>query len=306
MADTRPSAGASTGTPAAAPVVVPDAPPAPRLTSPQRRGTSVAANLALALVGVAFLVPLAWILLASVDPAATVSVSVPTRPTLEHFSTVLTYDLTFLPLWNSLVVSGGAALVTVVVATLAAYPLSRYRMRFNRSFMYVILFGSCLPITAIMVPVYALFVALGMLDSLLGTVLFLAATSLPMAVWMLKNFMDGVPVSLEEAAWVDGASAMSALRRIVVPLMRPGIAVVFIFVFTQAWGNFFVPFVLLLDPAKQPAAVSIFTFFGTQGAIAYGQLAAFSVLYATPVLALYLVVQRLAGGSFALAGSVKG
>ena len=113
-------------------------------------------------------------------------------------------------------------------------------------------------------------------------------------------------VSLEEAAWVDGASSMQALWRVVVPLMRPGMAVVFIFVFTQAWGNFFVPFVLLLDPAKQPAAVSIYTFFGTNGAVAYGQLAAFSVLYSLPVLVLYLVVQRLGGGSFALAGSVKG
>ncbi|NAZ87612.1 carbohydrate ABC transporter permease [Kineococcus indalonis] len=294
--------------PDAPPAVAPTAPARPQLhvTSPGRRGASVAANLALLLVGAAFLVPLAWIVLASLDADATVSVALPEAPTLQNFRDVLTYDLTLLPLWNSLVVSGGAALVTVVVATLAAYPLSRYRMRFNRSFLYAILFGSCLPITAIMVPVYALFVALGMLDSLIGTVLFLAATSLPMAVWMLKNFMDGVPVSLEEAAWVDGASAMTALRRIVVPLMRPGLAVVFIFVFTQAWGNFFVPFVLLLDPARQPAAVSIYTFFGTNGAVAYGQLAAFSILYATPVLALYLVVQRLAGGSFALAGSVKG
>ncbi|WP_432484177.1 carbohydrate ABC transporter permease [Kineococcus esterisolvens] len=300
-------AGATTR-PDAVLAVPPPAPARPGLhvTAPHRRGASVAANLALLLVGIVFLVPLAWIVLASVDPDATVSVSLPGTPTLENFRDVLTYDLTLLPLWNSLVVSGGAALVTVVVATLAAYPLSRYRMRFNRSFLYAILFGSCLPITAIMVPVYALFVALGLLDSLTGTVLFLAATSLPMAVWMLKNFMDSVPVSLEEAAWVDGASAMTALRRIVVPLMRPGIAVVFIFVFTQAWGNFFVPFVLLLDPARQPAAVSIYTFFGTNGAVAYGQLAAFSLLYATPVLVLYLVVQRLAGGSFALAGSVKG
>jgi multiple sugar transport system permease protein len=163
-----------------------------------------------------------------------------------------------------------------------------------------------LPITALMVPVYALFVALGLLDSTGGTVLFLSATSLPMAIWMTKNFMDAVPVSLEEAAWVDGASAMTALRRVVVPLMRPGIAVVFIFVFTQTWGNFFVPFVLLSDASRQPAAVAIYTFFGANGAVSYGRLAAFSLLYSAPVLALYLVVQRLAGGSFALAGAVKG
>jgi multiple sugar transport system permease protein len=137
-------------------------------------------------------------------------------------------------------------------------------------------------------------------------VFFLAATSLPMAIWMAKNFMDSVPISLEEAAWTDGASMFSTLTRIVVPLMRPGIAVVFIFVFIQAWGNFFVPFVLLLSPDKQPAAVSIFNFFGQYGSVAYGQLAAFSIVYSVPVIALYVLVSRTLGGSNALAGAVKG
>ena len=80
----------------------------------------------------------------------------------------------------------------------------------------------------------------------------------------------------------------------------------FIFVFTMAWGNFFVPFVLLYSPENQPAAVAIFDFFGTYGSVAYGKLAAFSILYATPVLVLYLLVQRFSGGSFAMAGAVKG
>ena len=121
-----------------------------------------------------------------------------------------------------------------------------------------------------MVPVYALFVSLRMLDSLIGTVLFLAATALPMAIWMTKNFMDSVPISLEEAAWVDGASSMRALWSIVIPLMRSGIAVVFIFVFTAAWG-LFVPFVLLSSAENQPAAVAIYGFFGAYGTVAYGK-----------------------------------
>lgn len=99
---------------------------------------------------------------------------------------------------------------------------------------------------------------------------------------------------------------LDSLWRIVLPLMRPGLVVVFIFVFTQAWGNFFVPFVLIFDPAKQPAAVAIYNFFGTYGAVAYGKLAAFSILYSAPVLVLYAVMQRISGNSFALAGAVKG
>ncbi|HEY0187664.1 MAG TPA: carbohydrate ABC transporter permease [Cellulomonas sp.] len=279
---------------------------APSVASPRRRVGRAFVTVALLAIGVTFLVPLVWILLASLDPAATVSVKIPESFTLSNFTAIFSWEDTFRPLWNSTLISGGTALLTVLASLLAAYPLSRYQMRFRKPFMYSILFGTCLPITAMMVPVYALFVNLGLLDSVPGTVFFMAATALPMAIWMTKNFMDSVPVSLEEAAWVDGAGSMTALARIVVPLMRPGIAVVFIFVFTQAWGNFFVPFVLLFSPDSQPAAVAIYGFFGTYGSIAYGRLAAFSLLYSVPVLALYLLVQRFSGGSFAMSGAVKG
>jgi len=276
------------------------------LASPRGRNTKRVSTVLLGLIGLTFLVPLAWILLSAFNPAATVGVAVPTHPTFDNFASVFTYEQTLLPLWNSMIISMGTALITVILSVLAAYPLSRYQMRFRRSFLYTILFATGLPITAMMVPVYSLFVYLHLLDSVPGTILFMAAAGLPMSIWMTKNFMDSVPISLEEAAWVDGASSMTALGRIVLPLMRPGIAVVFIFAFTMAWGNFFVPFVLLYSQENQPAAVAIFNFFGTYGSVAYGKLAAYSILYAAPVLALYLLVQRLSGGSFAMAGAVKG
>jgi len=233
-------------------------------------------------------------------------VSLPTSPGLANFSKILTVDTTIRPLANGLVMCGGSSLVTVVAATLAAYPLSRYTLRFKRPFLYVILFATGLPVTAIMVPVYGLFVRLDLLDSMTGTALFLSATSLPFAIWLTKSFMDNVPVSLEEAAWVDGASGMRALWSVVIPLMLPGMAVVGIFTFILAWGNFFVPFVLLLSPEKQPASVTVFTFFGQYGAVAYGQLAAYSILYSVPVVVLYVLVSRALGGAFNLAGAVKG
>ncbi|MFT3797926.1 carbohydrate ABC transporter permease [Microbacterium sp.] len=276
------------------------------VAAPTRQGARWFANISLVVIGLSFLIPIAWIVFSSVDPKALVSVSVPGSLTLDNFAAVFTFDQTLLPLWNSTLISFGTASLTVVVGVLAAYPLSRFNMRFNRGFLYGVLFGSCLPITALMVPVYAMFVQFKLLDSLVGVILFLAATSLPMAIWMLKNFMDSVPVSLEESAWVDGASAMRALWQIVLPLMRPGLGVVFIFVFTQAWGNFFVPFILLFSSEKMPAAVAIFTFFGNHGAVAYGQLAAFAMLYSAPILVLYLVMQRMTGNSFAMAGGVKG
>ncbi len=279
--------------------------PAGAVSRAQQRAR-VPADAALILIGASFVLPLLWLVLASVDPAAGHEAKVPGTVSLHNFAAIMTPGLLFQPLWNSMVLSAGTAAVNLVAAVLAAYPLSRYQSRFNRPFMYTILFGTCLPITAIMVPVYGLFVQLDLLDSMPATIFFMATTTLPMAIWMTKNFMDAVPVSLEEAAWVDGASGLTALRTIVLPLMRQGLGVVFIFVFIQAWGNFFVPFVLLLSEARQPAAVSIFSFFGQHGAVAYGQLAAFSILYSVPVLALYVIVAKGAGSSFALSGAVKG
>ena len=269
------------------------------------RGSAVA-DAVLLVIGACFVLPLLWLVLGWRDPAAGHGTQVPLHPALDNFSAVLTPELLFRPLWNSLLLSAGTGAVTLAAAVLAAYPLSRYRSRFNTPFLYGILFGTCLPVTAIMVPVYGLFVQLQLLDSLPATVLFLSATSLPMAIWMTRNFMDAVPLAVEEAAWVDGASRLAALRSIVLPLMGPGLGVVFIFVFIQAWGNFFVPFVLLLSEANQPAAVSIFSFFGQYGAVAYGQLAAFSILYSLPVLALYGIVARGSGNSLALSGAVRG
>jgi multiple sugar transport system permease protein len=278
----------------------------PRAGSRARRRARLPADAALLLIGACFVLPLLWLVLASLDAGAGHQTRIPGEVSLDNFAAVMTPGLLVRPLWNSLVLSAGTAAVNLVAAVLAAYPLSRYESRVNRPFMYTILFGTCLPITAIMVPVYGLFVQLRLLDSMPATIFFMATTTLPMAIWMTKNFMDAVPVSLEEAAWVDGASGLTALRTIVLPLMRQGLGVVFIFVFIQAWGNFFVPFVLLLSEARQPAAVSIFSFFGQHGAVAYGQLAAFSILYSVPVLALYVIVAKGAGSSFALSGAVKG
>lgn len=267
---------------------------------------TIAANVVVLMIGVCFFVPLLWLIFSSVDPRASISTSLPASITFDNFAAVFNFDTFILPLWNSILLSTGVAVIALVCAVLAAYPLSRYRLRFSDSFMLGILFGTCLPITAIMVPVYGMFVQLNLLDSLPATTVFLSATSLPVAIWMTKNFMDSVPIELEEAAWMDGASRLRALRSVVVPLMRPGLAVVFIFTFIDAWGNFFTPFILLLSASNQPLSVSIYSFFGLNGVIHYGELAAFSILYSAPVLALYLLVSRGIGGSFALAGAVKG
>ncbi|WP_051698589.1 carbohydrate ABC transporter permease [Streptomyces albus] len=276
----------------------------PRINRTARR--RLAADAGLLVVTAAFVLPLAWLVFASFDAEATLRVEPPQHPTLENFSAVLTDEITFTPMRNSLLLCGGATALTVVCAALAAYPLSRFPSRLNRPYLLGILFTTCLPVTAVMVPVYGLFVQTDFIDTMYGTALFLAASQLPFAVWLMKNFMDGVPEVLEEAAWTDGASWLQSLLRVVLPLMGPGVSVVAIYSFVMMWGNFFVPFMLLLSPEQMPASVSIYTFFGNYGAVVYGQLAAFSVLYSTPVILLYVLVSRRLGGGFALGGAVQG
>ncbi|OON79600.1 carbohydrate ABC transporter permease [Streptomyces tsukubensis] len=275
---------------------------------PVRRGTRerLTANVALLVATAAFVLPLLWLVLSSVEKDADLRVRLPGAPTLDNFSAVLTDEITFTPMLNSLLLCGGATLLTVVCAVLAAYPLSRYRTRFTRPYLLTILFTTSLPITAIMVPVYGLFVQVDLIDTVYGTALFLATSQLPFAIWLMKNFMDGVPLVLEEAARTDGASTLQTLARVVLPLMGPGVTVVTIYSFIMMWGNFFVPFMLLLSPDQLPASVSIFTFFGNYGQVVYGQLAAFSLLYSTPVILLYVLIARRLGGGFALGGAVKG
>ena len=266
------------------------------------------ASLVLLVLAAACVVPLLWVIFAAFngDPSQGIKIMWPHPFTLDNFKAVMTPETTYIPLLNGAILCVGGTLITMVCATLAAYPLSRYRSRLKRPFLVTILFSTGLPITAIMVPVYGLFVQLALDDSIPATMVFMATTALPISIWLTKNFMDGIPIELEEAAWTDGASPMRGLWGIVMPLMGPGLSVVAIYTFIGLWGNFFVPFILLLTPEKQPMSVTIYTFFGQYGQVVYGQLAAYSLLYSLPSVLLYLVLSRRLGGAFAFGGSVKG
>jgi multiple sugar transport system permease protein len=276
------------------------------ITSPRKTIAAVAAYGVLALVAIFFIAPLIWLVLAAFEPAASIGSPAPLVLSFSNFGKVLNWSTTFEPLINSCILSGFTAVITVFTALLAAYPLSRYQMRFRKPFLYTIVFSTGLPIPAILVPVYGMFARFNLVDSVPAVIFFLAATSLPFGIWLMKGFMDGVPIDLEQAAWVDGASWLVSLRRIVAPLMLPGIMVITIFTFVSIWGNFFVPFILLQSQSKFPAAVSIYTFFSQYGMVDYGQLAAFSILYTLPTLGLWVVAGRFLRGQFSFAGAVKG
>ncbi|BFH62252.1 carbohydrate ABC transporter permease [Paenibacillus azoreducens] len=260
----------------------------------------------LAFIGICFLLPLLWVLVASVDPNAMQSLKMPKQLTAGNYADVLTSSENQRSFVIGLLMSLGQAVIVVLLAVLAAYPLSRYQLKFKKPFMLTILFMTSLPITAVMVPVYQLFLSLKLYDNNVGVVLFYVASSMPYGIWMIKNFMDSVPEDLEEAAWVDGASVITGIRKIIAPLMVPGICTVAIFTFSGSWGNFFVPYILLQTPEKFPASLKLYQFFGQYGMVDYGRLAAFSVLYAIPSIMLYILSQRFMSKGFSMQGGTKG
>jgi multiple sugar transport system permease protein len=205
---------------------------------------------------------------------------------------------------NSCYLSGGTMIITTVVAVSTAYPLSRFDIPGRNVLVYAIVFVTELPIVAIVIPTYDIFVSLNFVNSLLWTVLFLTATSLPFAVWIGKNFIDSVPIELEEAAATDGAGTFRTLWHITGPLSTPGLLVIAIYTFIQSWSNFFVPFVLLQTP-KLPASVTIYQFFG-EHAINYSGLCAFAIIFTAVPVVLYIVLSHRTGGISMFAGAVKG
>jgi multiple sugar transport system permease protein len=253
---------------------------------------SISSYVILVILGIFFLVPLLWPILASLNPNATLSLTIPAHFSLINFQTILTNGLVAVPFRNSLILGVSTMLVVVIFSGLAAYPLSRYHFRFKGPLMYIILFISSLPILALVTPLYAMYASLNLIDTLQGVILFFVASALPFSIWLMKNFLDSIPVEMEEAAWIDGASTFQALYRVLLPIAAPGVAVVAVWSFLVAWTNFFVPLIILQSEDLLPASVHIYTFFGSYGQVNYGQLAAYAMLYALPAVVLYTLVSR--------------
>jgi multiple sugar transport system permease protein len=266
---------------------------------------SLITNVVLILLGGLFVLPMLWMVFAAFDSNPDWAIKLPSL-TFANFIEVIGTAGALTGFRSSLILAGTTTAITTVVAVLAAYPLSRRHIPFKRPFMLAILFASGLPVAMLIVPVYQLYVYLGWLDSLYTTALFLAATSLPFAIWLMKNFIDAVPVELEHAAAIDGASTFRILRQVVLPLTVPGISVTAIYTFINAWGAFFVPFVLNSNPDDQPGPIEIYNFMGSHGLFKFGDLAVFSLLFSLPVIVLYLFMSRYFSGAFSFSGAVRG
>ncbi|WP_067826012.1 carbohydrate ABC transporter permease [Actinomadura kijaniata] len=250
-----------------------------------------------------FSLPLLWLASAPFDRDPQISASLP-RFTLDNFRALLDNPYALASLRNSALLAAGTAALVVTAAALAAYALSRVRVPGRDALLYLLLLlSSIITGTAAMVPVFLLAFHLHLIDTRLGVVLVLTGGLLPTAIFILKDFTDATPPSYEEAARVFGATPLQVLRHVVAPVIRPGLATVTVWTVAQVWGDFLMPFLLLRDPDKAPAAVVMYTFYTEGGQADLPLLSTFSLLYALPVVTMYLFVSRRYG--FRFHGGIK-
>ena len=254
-----------------------------------------------AIVFVFFFAPLSWLLIASINPAPTFGYDIPDQVTLSNYADLFEEGEIFTWLKNSFILAGGTMVATVILTTLAAYPLSRVHFPGKLPFMYVLLLARVMPIAAVIIPIFSIAVALDLINSFAGTIVLFTAMQLPVSLWIMKAFVDSIPIELEESAWLDGCSRFGGLLRVVFPLMGPGVAVVGLFAFLGAWGDFLIPLVLLRSPENFPIAMGLYRAFDSRGNANFGMLTALAVFYSLPSIILYLfarqyLVRGLMGG----------
>jgi N,N'-diacetylchitobiose transport system permease protein len=275
-----------------------------------RKATVNAAGIAVAVVT---LFPIFWMVSTAFKPATEIySLTprpLPSHPTWANFAHVLNGSVVGMPYWtflrNSLFVTLSSVVVSSVVALLAAVAVARFAFRFRTTYLIMLLIVQMLPQQALVIALFLDFRRVNLLDNLLGLVLLYITFSLPVTIWMLRNFVAAVPRELEEAAAIDGAGPLTVFFKVLLPLVAPGLVTTSVFAFIFAWNEFiFATTFLGTDQAKYTLPVYVTYFFG-KGTVDWGAIMAASVLFTLPVMVFFLLLQRRLRTGL-LAGAVKG
>ena len=268
-----------------------------RSAKSMRRATRIAQVAAIALALVWSLAPVYWMVATSLKTELEAANLKPTlwphEATFANYAGLFTGSLPFASFFvNSVITCLATAIVAVVIATPCAYALSRARFRLRAPIGYAILVFRMLPLVVLLAPLYLLLLHARLLDSLSGLVVGFATFGLPFAVWMMKSFMDAVPIEVEEAARIDGYPRWQILVKVVTPLILPGLLTTATFVFMEAWNNLIYPltFITTLDKQTLPAAL-VLSFTG-QFKTDWGGMMAAATVTTLPLMIAFFIVQR--------------
>ncbi len=229
---------------------------------------------------------------------------IPIGANFESYTKVL-YETNFLFwLWNSFVITCSTAFIGVSLAATAAYAFSRYKFPGKKLALLFLLSTQMIPASMLLLPLFLMLIKLGLVNTYLGMVIAYSVSSLPFSIWILKGYFDTIPRSLEEAAYVDGATPIGAFYKVILPLSTPALAIAFLFNFTQAWNEYLVARVVLSESEKFTWTLGLFELQG-QYLTQWGMFAAGSILITIPVLLLFLYSSKWLISGLTL-GSVKG
>ncbi|MGZ3113635.1 carbohydrate ABC transporter permease [Streptomyces sp. H62] len=263
----------------------------------------VLAGTALAVLAALWLVPFVWAIATSVQSEQDVSTPglSPLKGafTLDAYQQILERGNVAVWAFNSFLIAGLVTLLTVVVSSLAAYGFSRGTFRGRRALLAVTVAAIMIPPQLLVVPLFEQMLLFDLVDTYAAVIL--PQVVAPMMVFILKRFFDGIPRELEEAARIDGASEFRVFRSVVLPLSRPIVAAVAIFVFIGAWNNFLWPFIVTNDPGLMTLPVGLATVKDAYG-VQYAQSMASALLAALPLIVVFLLFQRRIVNSVATTG----
>jgi N,N'-diacetylchitobiose transport system permease protein len=225
--------------------------------------------------------------------------------TLSNFRRVVTDPSFYESVKVSLAVTGITIVVAILFAFVAALALSRFRFRGRKSFIVTILVVQMIPAEGLFISQYQMLDSWGLVNAILGLTIVYVAAILPFTIWMLRGFVSGVPIELEEAAMIDGCSRTGAFFRITFPLLAPGLVASGVYGFLQAWNEYTLALVVMTDPEQRTLPLWLQGLVEANRATDWGLVMAGATLIAVPVIAFFLFVQkRLSAGL--VAGAVKG
>jgi N,N'-diacetylchitobiose transport system permease protein len=273
-----------------------------------RRARRAAVNTACVVVAILFVFPVYWMIATAFKPDNEIKRYTPTflpwPLDFSHFSRIFGDSAFFTGLRSSVIVTVSVVVAGTLVALLAAVALARFRFRGRAGFILALIVVQMIPGEALFIPFYLMLRNINLLGHLLGLMLVYLSFTVPFTTWMLRGFVASIPVELEEAASVDGATRWQSFWRILFPLVAPGLLATSIFSFITAWTEFTYAYVLVNDSAHYTLPVYIQSFIGRNGTD-YGPQMAVATVFTLPVVVFFLLVQRRAVAGMS-AGAVKG
>lgn len=272
------------------------------------RFMDAATHAGLIMFSVFLIFPLVWMVGTSFKPTTEIysgAVTImPETPSLDHYRTIFLEQQIFSSMLNSVYVGVWSTVIAVLIALPGAYALARYSTRWNKLVLGWILGSQIFPVILVMIPLYILLRSMALTDSLTGLTMVYIVWALPFVLWMLHGYVSSIPVEIEEAASIDGASKMQIIFRIVAPLLLPAVGASVLFAFVSAWNEFFFALVLMKDPDLMTLQVELARFTGMEGQARTGPLAAASVLATVPSVILFGLLQKWFSSGL-VAGAVK-